>query len=227
MLGRDLNLASHSCIDSSHVLFGSKRPLQNIRSLFLPKKLKPFFQIKEPGPDLKKTLAIVCEIMTVGLVSLSTSLFSGIVIPFMWIWFFLICTYFLRSLMLCFGSGPPVPLRPGTLIFVWTPFNKLGRIYGKEIDERAKKCGKWRGQKTHELPQHSVWVSLRMSSYIIVMRNTLCTRFIWLFVVRFEFEKRRFGTAVRLVKSQELALLSRRYSSVKTGHFRSKKVKMV
>jgi hypothetical protein len=35
-------------------------------------------------------------------------------------------------------------------LFVWTPFNKLGRIYGKEIDERAKKspsffckkCGK-------------------------------------------------------------------------------------
>ncbi len=25
------------------------------------------------------------------------------------------------------------------VLFVWTPFNKLGRIYGKEIDERAKK----------------------------------------------------------------------------------------
>ena len=52
-------------------------------------------------------------------------------------------------------------------LFVWTPFNKLGRIYDKEIDERAKKspsffyknAGKRRGQKIHELPQHSVWVS--------------------------------------------------------------------
>jgi hypothetical protein len=43
----------------------------------------------------------------------------------------------------------------------------LGRIYGKEINERAKKSpsfsckkyGKRRGQKILELPQHSVWVS--------------------------------------------------------------------
>jgi hypothetical protein len=27
----------------------------------------------------------------------------------------------------------------GEFLYVWTPFNKLGRIYGKEINERVKK----------------------------------------------------------------------------------------